>query len=367
MRREELLFLSYLGLGFKRYSYIKENFGSISSIPNSSIEEVSKVLKIRKETIITAKEGGIEKSIVEIEKTLKRYGVEYLTLEDENYPYRLRALSDRPIVIYYLGNYHLLNSSVTCGIVGTRRNDEIGKNYTKKLVDLLVDNNVTVVSGLARGIDIIAHRRTLERNGQTIAVLAGGLDCIYPPEHKKEFDEIREKGCVISEFTIGTKPLRRNFFIRNRIISGLSDVVVIVQAPEKSGALITGEYALKQKKPLLVIPGGIENYLHRGCNIMLKKGAIPILDYKDVLEELGYKATQNNPFQETNQELSEEEKFIYSFITKEISLDELTEATGLSINKIYPILLSLEVKGMIIQNVGGTFSRTIYSSQQNYL
>lgn len=359
MEREEVLVLSSLGVGFKKYSYIKEFFGSVKNIPESSIKEVSKRIGLKEDVIVNFKNGALEGYFDKISSLLKKHNICYMTILDSDYPARLNLLPDRPIVIYYKGNVSLLNSSITCGIVGTRRNDELGKSYTKNLVDLLVSNNVVVVSGLARGIDIIAHRRTLEKKGNTIAVLAGGLDFIYPSEHKREFFEIVDSGCVVSEFPPNTKPLKRNFFIRNRIISGLSDVVVIVQAPEKSGALITGEYALKQNKTLFVIPGNIENHLHRGCNIMLKKGAIPIIDYKDVLEELGYKTIQTPLFNANKQELSDEEKFVYSTITNEITLDELSEITGMSVNKIYPILLSLEVKGMIIQNVGGTFSRVM--------
>lgn len=359
MERDEVLFLSSLGFGYRRLSFINENFGSILNIPKSSIEEVSKILKVPKEILLEIKEKGIEKRVKEIKETLNKADVKFVTLFDKEYPKRLKDLKDRPISLYYKGDISLINSNITCGIVGTRRNDEIGKNYTRNIVDLLVSNQVVVVSGLARGIDIIAHRRALEKNGLTVAILAGGLDIIYPPEHKKEFIEISKKGCVISEFLPGTQHLKRNFFIRNRIISGISDAVVIVQAPEKSGALITGEYALKQRKPLFVIPGNIENPLHRGCNLMLKKGAIPLIDYKDILEELGYRSIQQTLLQDTQKELSEEEKFIYSFITREITLDEISEATGLPVNQIYPILLSLEIKGLIIQNVGGTFSRIL--------
>ncbi len=358
MEKEEIIYLNNKGFGFKRYSYIKNTFGSILNIPKDSINEVSKTLRIREEKLKSILDEGIEKEIERIKKILKEHGINYLTIEDKEYPERLKTISDKPIVIYYKGDVSLLNHSVICSIVGTRRNDEIGKKHTKEIVNILVKNNVVIVSGLARGIDIIAHRRTLEIGGQTIAVLAGGLNNVYPTEHKKEFEEISKKGCVISEFPPNTPYLKRNFFVRNRIISGLSDVVIITQAPERSGALITGEYALKQKKTLMVIPGNIENLLYRGCNIMIKKGAIPIIDYKDILEELGYKITKTSFQQETNQELSEEEKFIYSFITREISIDELSEKTGITINKIYPLLLSLEIKGMIVQNIGGTFSRT---------
>ncbi|MCX8028953.1 MAG: DNA-processing protein DprA [Brevinematales bacterium] len=359
MKREEILLLNLLGFGFKRYSYIKSNFGSIFDIPTSSYNEVSKILKINTSILKDLRNGLFQKKIEEIDKLLNKYSVDYITIEDSNYPYRLNSLNNRPIIIYYKGNKELLKSSINCSIVGTRRNDELGKLYTRNIVDLLVNNNVVIISGLARGIDIIAHRRTIEKGGQTIAVLGGGLDHIYPPEHKKEFFEISEKGCLISEYPPGVPPLKRNFFARNRIISGLSDVVVVVQAPENSGALITAEYALKQNKSLFAIPGNIENYLHKGCNLIIKKGAKLLLDYKEILEELGYKSTTEIISKNINQTLSEDEKYIYSLITKEISLDEIAELSGMSVNKIYPLLLSLEVKGLIVQNLGGTFSRVM--------
>ncbi|MGB9621551.1 MAG: DNA-processing protein DprA [Brevinematia bacterium] len=356
MTREEILFLNYLNVGFKRYSYIKENFGSILNSPKD--EQMAKYLRIKYETLKEISYGFIEKKVNELEKLLKTFGIGYITVEDKDYPKRLRGISEMPIIIYYKGNKELLNDSTSCGIVGTRRNDELGKNYTKNIVDILTKNNVVIVSGLARGIDIIAHRKTLENNGKAVAVLGSGLDYIYPPEHKKEFFEIAEKGCLVSEFLPKTPALKRNFFIRNRIISGLSDVIVIIQAPENSGALITGEYALKQNKTLFAIPGNIENPLHKGCNIMIKKGAKPLIEYKDILEELGYKTLKNELFyQRQPTQLSEEEKFVYSLINKEITLDDLSEISGMSVSQIYPIILSLEIKGLIIQNTGGTFSR----------
>ena len=359
MEREEILVLSYLGIGIKRYSLLKEKYKSLLEIPKSEIQEVSKLLKIDEEKLSEiTKEENLTKTLERLKNVLDKYQVKFVTVEDKDYPNKIKDLSDKPLVLFYKGNILLANNYLTCGIVGTRRNDNKGKNHTKNIVDLLVDNDVCIVSGLARGIDIIAHRRALERNGKTIAVIGHGLDYVYPPEHKKEFEEIEEKGLILTEFFIGENPLKRNFFIRNRIISGLSNVVVIVQAPEGSGALITGEYALKQKRTLFAIPGDIENPLHRGCNLMIRKGAKILIDYKDILEELGYKATQSTE-KVQSVELNEEEKFVYSLITGDMTLDDLAEISGLPVNKLYPILLSLEIKGIIIQNAGGTFSRII--------
>ncbi|MFN4245639.1 MAG: DNA-processing protein DprA [Brevinematia bacterium] len=357
MEREEILFLNLKGFGFKKYSYIKDNFESLLKIPKDCTKEISKMIRVKEEAIKSITQENIEREVESIKKELKKHNINYITIEDEIYPERLKKIQDKPIVIYYKGDISLLNSDIICSIVGTRRNDEIGKKHTKEIVEMLVKNNVVIVSGLARGIDIIAHRQTLESGGYTIAVLAGGLNIVYPKEHEKDFIRISNKGCVISEFPPNTEYLKRNFFIRNRIISGLGDITIIIQAPEKSGALITGEYAIKQNKTLMVIPGNIENPLYRGSNMMIKKGAIPIIDYRDVLEELGYKIVENDSDNKPKQELSEEEKFVYSFITKEITIDELSEKTGITVNKIYPLLLSLEIKGMIIQNIGGTFSR----------
>jgi len=359
MEREEILLLSYLGIGIKKYSLLKERYKSLLDIPKDEVTEVSKLLKVEQETLIniTGKEG-FDSTLKSITSILGKYDIRFVTIEDKDYPNRLKDINDRPIVLFYRGDISLANNYLTCGIVGTRRNDVKGKNHVRNLVDLLVDNDVCVISGLARGIDIIAHRRVLERGGKTIAIVGHGLDYVYPPEHRKEFEEISEKGLIVTEFFVGERPLKRNFFIRNRIISGLSNAVVIVQAPEGSGALITGEYALKQKRALFAIPGDIENPLHKGCNMMIKKGAIPLIEYRDILEELGYKVIENTHKSNTL-ELTEEEKFVYSFISGDVTLDDLAEVTGLPVNKIYPILLSLEIKGTIIQNAGGTFSRVM--------
>jgi len=357
MEREEILVLSYLGIGIKRYLILKERYNSLLDIPKSEIQEVSKMLKINSEKLSEiTKEENFTKTVESIKNILDKFQVKFVTVEDRDYPNKIKDLNDKPLVLFYKGDISLASNYLTCSIVGTRRNDNKGKNHTRNITDLLVDNDVCIVSGLARGIDIIAHRRALERNGKTIAVIGHGLDYVYPPEHKKEFEEIEEKGLILTEFFIGERPLRRNFFLRNRIISGISNVVVIVQAPEDSGALITGEYALKQKRTLFAIPGDIENPLHRGCNLMIRKGAKILIDYKDILEELGYKATKSNEKVQPV-ELNEEEKFVYSLITGDMTLDDLSEISGLPVNKLYPILLSLEIKGIIIQNAGGTFSR----------
>ncbi len=361
MTRDEILILSYFRIGFKRYKLISERIKSLSEITRDTVSEISSRTKIPLETLLDiSNKEKCQEILDKLYKTTRSKSINFVTIVDEEYPKNLVDLKDRPLVLFYKGDLSIVSRNLKVGIIGTRYNDKLGEAYTKKLVERLVENNIVTVSGLARGIDIIAHRETIQRGGKTVGVLGGGVDYIYPREHAKDFEKIAENGCLVSEFFPGQAPLPRNFFIRNRIISGLSDVVVIVQAPENSGAIITGNYALAQGRKLLAIPGNIENRLHRGCNQMIKKGAKILIEIDDVLEELEYKAISESfaKNQKENISLSEEEEFVYSFIIRPTTVDDLSEMTGITISRLYSILLSLEIKGLVVQNIGGTFVRS---------
>ncbi len=246
------------------------------------------------EELIT--DGIKEKHIKEIlnknyKQNLDKY-VEYMVknnigiikITDEDYPYKLKSIFDPPVVLYYKGNKKILNEQ-SVAIVGCRKCTLYGKNVAIKFACELAKKNINVISGLAEGIDSYSHIGSLRANGNTIAVVGCGLDRVYPKQNKALFEEIiKNNGVIISEYVIGTKPLAQNFPKRNRIISGLSDVVIVVEAKQKSGTLITVDFALEQGKEIYVVPGNINSINSVGTNELIKQGAQIITDINDILK-----------------------------------------------------------------------------------
>lgn len=209
-----------------------------------------------------------------------------INIYDKYYPDRLKVIYDPPVVLYVKGNKKILKEK-GISIVGCRLCTKYGEKIAKKLSYNLSLNNINIISGLAKGIDSFAHRGSLMAHGRTLAVVGCGLDRVYPQENKELFDEIISNGgAVISEYIIGTKPLAQNFPRRNRIISGLSDGVVVIEAREKSGTLITVDFALEQGKNIYAVPGNIDSPNSYGTNELIKQGAKIITNLQDILEDL---------------------------------------------------------------------------------
>ena len=219
-------------------------------------------------------------------KYMNEKNIEIITIKDKEYPDKLKVIYDPPIVLYVKGNKYILNEK-SIAIVGCRLCTKYGENVAKKLSYNLSINNINVISGLAKGIDSFAHKGSLIKNGKTIAVVGCGLDRVYPEENIQLFNQIiKNNGAIISEYIIGTKPLAKNFPRRNRIISGLSDGVVVVEAREKSGTLITVDFALEQGKTIYAVPGNIDNLNAYGTNNLIKQGARIVTCMEDILEDL---------------------------------------------------------------------------------
>ena len=217
---------------------------------------------------------------------MKQNNIETITIKDKNYPDKLKVIYDPPIVLYIKGNSNILNEN-SMAIVGCRLCTKYGANIAKKLAYNLSLNNINVISGLARGIDSFAHKGSLLGKGKTIAVVGCGLDRVYPNENIELFNEIiKNNGAIISEYIIGTKPLAKNFPMRNRIISGLANGLIVVEAKEKSGTLITVDFALEQGKNIYAVPGNIDNLNAYGTNDLIKQGAKVVTNIQDILEDL---------------------------------------------------------------------------------
>lgn len=282
---------------------------------------------------------------------VERAGVHILTLADDGYPSLLREIPSPPPVIYVRGS--LIPADETAvGIVGTRRITAYGREMSRRLSSELAAARVTVVSGLARGVDGIAHASALETGGRTIAVLGCGLDTIYPPEHRKLADQIAENGALVSEFSLGTPPDAPNFPVRNRIISGLSLGVIVVEAPIKSGALITANFAGDQGRAVFAVPGSALSPASAGTIQLLRDGAAVAANGEDVLSFLNLGVRQIEI--ETRQLLpaSDGERSLLDLLTAEPRhIDEIALDSGLPIGTLSAQLLQMQLKGLV-RNVG---------------
>lgn len=301
--------------------------------------------------IVSAKEKvNIDKEIKEIEKNQ----INILTLHHSNYPQNLKNIYDPPLVLYIKGKIESFDS-LSLAVVGTRNFTIYGKKVTLDLCAKLAQLKITVVSGMARGIDTFAHQSVLENKGITIAVLGSGLNICYPPENRNLIEKISENGCVISEFPLWTPPDKINFPRRNRIISGLSAAVIVIEAGKRSGALITAEYALNQGREVFAIPGDIYRQQSQGTNQLIKEGAKLVEKIEDILEEINFSFGQQFLFaQSENENLLEiEEKRIYNLIAQEPkSIEEISQQSSVPFQQLITTLTSLQIKGYILELPG---------------
>ncbi len=219
--------------------------------------------------------------------------IKIINYMEKEYPSQLRNYEDAPAVLFYKGNIEKVNILKSAAIVGSRKCSIYGMKVTKIISETLADNNIMVVSGMAKGIDYYAHLYCIENKGFTTAILGSGIDVVYPKQNKKIYDIISEDGCIISEFLPGTPPLSYNFPRRNRIISGLSDIVIVVEAGEKSGSLITTEIALEQGKDVVAVPGSIFSRESIGTNKIIKEGAYVFTTVEDILNYMGIEKIKN--------------------------------------------------------------------------
>lgn len=273
------------GLGSVRKKRLLEEFIDPEVIWNLKFKDIIKLdgfgEKIAREILNPKYRENLERYIEYMEK----YNIRLLTIYDKEYPNRLRNIYDSPVTLFAKGDVHILNDD-SIAIVGCRDCSTYGAKVAKDIAYELGNNGINIVSGMARGIDSLAHIGCLKSKAKTIAVLGCGLDRIYPKENIELYNEIiKSGGVVLSEYIIGTKPNRLNFPQRNRIISGLSDGIVVVEAKQKSGTLITVDFALEQGKNIFVVPGNITSDNSIGTNELIKQGAKCITCIKDILEE----------------------------------------------------------------------------------
>ncbi|MDA7857982.1 DNA-processing protein DprA [bacterium] len=361
-RKESLLILNAVpSLGWVRFNELLGHFGSPQRILEATREELQKIYGIGEriaEAISNARENFNLKE--EIDK-INENNVSVVTIFDDEYPSNLKSIFDPPILLYVKGKI-LKEDSIAIAIVGTRRPSVYGKMVAKKLSMDLAQREVVIVSGLARGIDTSSHEAAIEAEGRTIAVLGSGLDVCYPPENKGLIERISTNGAVISEFPMSTIPSPENFPRRNRIISGLTLGTVVVEAPDKSGALITANYALEQGREVFAVPGNIFGTKSKGSHHLIKQGAKLVEGYEDIIDEIeyikGFLNLKPKKKDKTLIILTEDEKMIYNLVSFEpLHIDAISHKSNLAINKVTSTLVTLEMKGVIKGTPGKMFMR----------
>jgi DNA processing protein len=282
----------------------------------------------------------------EMEK-LEKSGVQVLTWHDDGYPPRLKEIYDYPPIIYVKGS--LLPEDEWClAVVGTRRATAYGRQVTEEIVSDLARSRITIASGLARGIDSIAHHSALDVGGRSIAVFACGLDTVYPGENTTLARRIEQQGALISEYPLGTKPRPEYFPRRNRVLSGISLGVLVVEAGATSGALITANMALEQNREVLAVPGSIMSPTSQGTNHLIQEGAKLVRDYRDILEELNLgAAAQQIEMKEILPASDTESLLLKQISTEPIHIDDVCRSSGLPVSTVSSTLAMMELKGMV--------------------
>jgi DNA processing protein len=305
---------------------------------------------------------AIDRARGELEK-IERKGYTLLTFDGPGYPGHLREIFDPPFVLYCEGDPETLRNPAVA-VVGARRPTPYGRAVAEKIAGDLAGRGCVIASGLAAGIDACAHRGAL-RKGRTVAVLGSGLDVPYPWENRGLQREIAGRGAVVTEYALGTPPLAENFPVRNRIISGLSLGLVVVEAAAKSGSLITAKLALSQDREVMAVPGNVTSPLSVGPNGLIRDGARPVGSWEDVADGLPSPWRENLLAQGEEKEensgasLSRDERRLLDELAVDAArpIDELAERTGLSVSSLLALLLGLELKGAVVQHPGKEFQR----------
>ena len=356
--RDVLIWLNSLKIGNKNIENIMKQVPQLTDIWSFSSNQIYNLKgiksKVKEKIVLNRNEDYIEKLFMDIGK----HNINVITILDKEYPKSLYHIYDSPKVLYIKGEI-TEEDRLSIAVVGSRKVTSYGKWATEKFVKELVKLDVTIVSGLALGIDGIAHKIALEENGRTIGVLGNGLDIVYPKRNKDIYKEIPNKGAIITEYFLGVPPLAYNFPQRNRIISGLSLGVIVIEAKERSGSLITAHHALEQGKEVFSLPGNINSIFSKGTNKLIKDGAKLIMDIDDIIEEVYELQEKIRTKKEEDidySDLSPLEIKVLELIKKgPIHCDSIAFTTGLDISTVYSILTILELKGMIKELTGRTF------------
>jgi len=354
-----------LDIGSVRLGKLLEFFGTPENILKAPQEKLMTVFGIGEgiaSKICSLKAEALDKEFAEAGKL----GLKIITTDDAEYPANLKNIYDPPIVLYVKGAL-MREDALSVGIVGSRRASFYGLSAAEKFAFELAEKGITIISGLARGIDTCAHKGALKAKARTIAVIGSGFKHLYPEENKGLAEEIAQRGAVISEFPLNTEPFRQNFPRRNRVISGLSLGVLVIEAARNSGALITADFALEQGREVFALPGKVDSATSFGTNALIKQGAKLVSCIEDILEEIALpvgnairaKPVEQEEYQAEGPDLSSDEACVCALLNDHpVALDELVEKTNMEIQRISDILLRLQLKKAIRQLPGKQFVRS---------
>jgi DNA processing protein len=352
------------GIGAVRMRSLLAYFDSLADAWNASqaqLQEAGLSPRIS-ETIVKIR---ADVDLVGLWHKISAQSITILTWNDELYPPRLKEIEQPPPVLYLRGEI-TLDDHYAVAIVGTRRITPYGRQITDELASFLAGQGVTVVSGLARGVDAVAHSAALKAGGRTVGVLGSGVDRIYPPEHSQMAEKIIKQGAIVSDYPVGTAPEAANFPPRNRIISGLSMATVVVEAGETSGALITAEFAAEQGREVFAVPGNILAPQSIGTNKLIQQGAQPLLRPLDLMQALNL--TRAGEFKAARRAIPAdafEAQLLAILGVQPVHVDEIRNLTGLPIEKVSATLTLMELKGMVRQ-VGGMNYVSVREQQEDY-
>ncbi len=348
------------GVGTVTFGYLRKSFKTLNKFWEADESEINK-LKIDSKTKV---------SIVDFRKKVdpqvylsKVYaaGIKVVSMVDREYPANLRQITGCPPVLYYKGNL-LPGDDLTVAVVGSRNATPYGRQVTEKLVFDLVKNGLTIISGLARGIDSVAHRAALDSGGRTIAVLGCGVDLVYPPENKKLAEEIAKNGAVVSEFPLGFPPVQSNFAARNRIISGLSLGVLVTEAAVDSGSMITAGCAAEQGREVFAVPGPITAKTAEGVNNLVKDGVTPVTNVDDILTVLDVerkvRQLEAKGDKLKNSKLDKTQAAIIKVLDGQIKqVDVISRELKMPVEQVTAALSLMELSGFVRNYGGGIWGR----------
>ena len=336
------------GIGAVRMAALLAQCGSAEAAWRASIHEL-KLAGIDRRTLENLLTARRELDVEAEWERVHKAGVRVVTLRDDDYPVNLREIDVPPPILYVRGTLQP-NDTWAIAIVGTRRASVYGREVALNLSRDLTANGITIVSGLALGVDSVAHKQAVENGGRTIAVLGSSVDHIYPPENRGLADAILENGAIISEYPLGTRPDANNFPPRNRIISGLSRGVVIVEAAQRSGALITAKFAADQGRDVFAVPGSILHPGSSGCNTLIQQGAIPLLGVNDILSNLNLEQVRSHQAARAAIPADPQEAALLHHLNQEPQhLDDIVRQSTLPAQQVAGLLTVMELKGLVRQ------------------
>lgn len=281
---------------------------------------------------------------------------DFITINDDIYPECLKEISDPPEKLYYKGNLELLKSERMIAVVGTRNPSSYGKLCCEYMIKKMSKADITIVSGFAKGIDSIAHKTSLITGTKTIAVIASGLDIVYPASNLSLYREIEEKGLILTEYEPGTKPFKGNFPQRNRIIAGLSKGVIVVESKDRGGSLITADLALEYNRDVYAVPGDIFSEYSKGCNNLIRDAkAKSLSNIKELLEDYNWENKEENK----SLKFTKNQDLILNSLSTEKSFDQILEETKIAQTEILSELINLEIMGLIKSIAGGRYKKIL--------